>query len=171
MKVLAENHITVTKSLFMEGMLRISRDSYGKTARRAALVLLGLWVALLIFTLSVNGGLWQTTGILICVVFVSLWLLVVMPRSHAKKAWKAQESRYGSTMERTARFYDDHLQIQGDCLEKTVAYSEIQQIKYSRRLMILITQDRVGIMLALDGFGKQTAREAEAIILNKEMDT
>ncbi len=169
MKIYAENKITVTKSLFIEGMLRICRDSYGKTARRAVLVLAGLWVALLIFTLAVKGDLLQTTGILALVVFVSLWLLVLMPRSNAKRAWKAQEARYGSTMDRTAYFYEDHLVIQGDCVEKTVEYGRIRQIQRSKNLMILITTDKVGVMLALDGFEKLTAEQVEALILNKEL--
>ncbi len=171
MKILAENRISINKSLFMEGLLRISRDSYGKSARKAALVLLALWVALLIFTVAVKGSLQQTAGVLIPVAFVCLWILVVMPRSNAKKAWKAQAAKFGNPMERRACFYGEYMTVQGDCVDTTIAYSDICQIKRSRRLMILVTRDNVGVMLALNGFKMLTATQVEALILSKEMET
>ncbi len=168
MEALAENHITVTKSLFTEGMLRIARDGYGKTARRAVLVLLGLWMALLIFTVVSRGDLVLTLGFLVLLSFISLWILVLYPRSQAKRAWKAQIAKYGDPMERTAYFYDDHLLIQGDCVETTIQYSEIAQLHRSRRLLILVTENKVGVMLAQDGFVHLTAQQVEALIKEEQ---
>ena len=37
MEKIAENQFTITKPLFMEGMLRISQDGYGKSAQKAML--------------------------------------------------------------------------------------------------------------------------------------
>ena len=58
MKLQAENRFTVTRELFLEGMLRVSRDSYGKYAAKCMLVFVAIWAALLIFTLSTGGSMY-----------------------------------------------------------------------------------------------------------------
>ena len=45
MEILAENRFYMTKPLFFEGMARISKDTYGKWAKKFTLVLLLVWAA------------------------------------------------------------------------------------------------------------------------------
>lgn len=164
MEKLAENQFTITKSLYMEGMLRISRDGYGKTARRTMLVILGLWVAFFLYALAVKGDLLQTLGVLLIILAAGLWICVGMPRSNARRMWKALEAKYGCDLHRTTCFYSDHLEIRGDGLEKHISYEEIEQILISRRLLILICGDKTGVLAALNGFTKGNANEAKALI-------
>ncbi len=152
MKLHAENRFTVTKELFMEGMLRVSRDSYGKYAAKYMLIFVAVWVALLIFTLTTGGSMGNVLFCLGVVVLIGLWICVWTPRNHAKKAWKAQQAKYGDTMKRITQFYDDHLEIRGDCPEKTVGYDEVKEIKESKNLILLICYDKMGILLSQNGF-------------------
>lgn len=152
MKLQAENRFTVTKELFMEGMLRVSRDSYGKYAAKCMLVFAAIWVALLIFTLSTGGSLGHVLFSLGVVVLIGIWICIWTPRNHAKKAWKAQQAKYGDSMKRITQFYDDHLEIRGDCQEKTLSYNDIKEIKESKNLVLLICYDKMGILLSQTGF-------------------
>ena len=160
----AENQFTITKSLFMEGMLRISRDSYGKAAAKAMLLVLGLWGAFFLYTLAVAGDAAHALLFLVIIGMAGLWLCVGIPRSNANRAWKALEGKYGSNLHRTTSFYPDHLEIQGEGLEKHISYDQIVQILLSRRLLILVCQDKVGILLALDGFTDGNAQQVKALI-------
>lgn len=152
MNLQAENRFTVTKSLFFEGMLRASRESYGKYAAKCMLLFGAIWVALLIFTLSTGGSMGNVLFCLGVVVLIGFWICIWTPRSHARKAWKAQQNKYGDSMKRITRFYEDHLEISGDCPEKTVAYDDIKVILQSNNLMMLICYDKLGIMISRNGF-------------------
>lgn len=152
MKLQAENRFTVTKALFHEGMLRISKDTYGKFAAKAMLVFLGIWVALSAFTLLTGGGTGSIFFSLAIIALIGIWLCFWTPRSNAKKAWTAQSAKYGDSMTRITRFYEDHLEVSGDCADKAIAYADIKEIKHSDHLIILLCFDKVGIMLARDGF-------------------
>lgn len=165
MEKLAENQFAITKSLFMEGMLRISRDGYGRAAVKAMLVVLGLWCAFFLYTLTVGGDVVHALGFLIILGIAGLWLCVGMPRANARRAWRALEGKYGNNPQRTTSFYPDHLEIHGESLEKHISYKEIIQIKQSRRLLILVCDDKTGVLVAMDGFTKGTGNEVMALLL------
>ena len=148
----AENRFTVTQALFREGFLRISRDGYGKFAAKAMLVFGGIWLALLAFTLITGGSMANVMFSLFVIAVIGVWICIWTPRNNAKKAWQAQQSRYGDTMLRVTRFYDDHLEIRGDCPEKTVTYDNIKEIKESKNLILLVCYDKMGILLSQTGF-------------------
>ncbi len=164
MEHLAENRIVITRSLFLEGMLRLSRDSYGKAAGKAMLVFLAAWAAFLAFTLASTGTFLQALPLLGLVGLIGLWLCIIMPRSNARRAWKVQEAKYGSAAQRVSRFFDDHLTIVGEGVEKTVFYTDVREIKYSKNLMLLVCEDNIGVMLALDGFQNGSAAQVESQI-------
>lgn len=164
MERLAENQFTITKGLFMEGMLRISRDSYGKAAAKAMLLVLGLWGAFFLYTLAAGGDVAHALLFLVIIGMAGLWLCEGIPRSNANRAWKVLEGKYGSNLHRTTSFYPDHLEIQGEGLEKHISYDQITRILRSRRLLILVCQDKVGILLALDGFTDGNAQQVKALI-------
>ncbi len=160
----AENKFTITKSLFMEGMLRISRDSYGKAAAKAMLLVLGLWCAFFLYTLAAGGDVAHALLFLVIIGMAGLWLCVGIPRSNANRAWKVLEGKYGSNLERVTSIYPDHLEIQGEGLEKHISYDQITRILQSRRLLTLVCEDKVGILLALDGFTDGNAQQVKALI-------
>lgn len=149
MEVLAENRFTITRDLFVEGMLRISKDGYGKFAARSMAVLLGVWLILLVFALVTGGDVAHTMLLLVLLLLIGWWLCVLMPRSNARRAYKALEQKSGGEMERITRFYADHLRIGEDCV---IPYDRITRIRRSRRLLILTCEDKVGVLLELKGF-------------------
>ena len=163
MEKIAENQFTITKPLFMEGMLRISKDGYGKSARKAMLLVLGLWTAFFIYTLAVKGDLVICLGFLILLCVAGLWLCVGMPRSNAKRLWKSLEGKYGCNLQRTTSFYPDYFEILGDGVERQITYEEVLQIKQSRRLLILVCEDKTGVLLALNGFGQGNVNDVKAL--------
>ena len=160
----AENKFTITKSLFMEGMLRISRDSYGKAAAKAMLLVLGLWGAFFLYTLAAGGDVAHALLFLVIIGMAGLWLCVGIPRSNANRAWKALEGKYGSNLHRTTSFYPDHLEIQGEGLEKHIPYDQIKQLLCSRKLLILVCEDKTGVLLKLDGFTEGTVSDVIALL-------
>lgn len=164
MDFLAENRTTVTKKLFREGMLRISRDGYGRSAGKAVLVLLGMWLVFLIWTLCSGGSFAQSLGSLGLVGLLALWICVYLPRYNAGRFWKAQEAKYGSVMERTVRFYPDRLTVTGEGIAQSVAYSQITGIKESRNLLVLICENKTGILLSRTGFSGMKEEEIKALI-------
>ena len=165
----AENHFTLTKKLFLEGMLRVSRDSYSKFALKYILLLAALWAAFLVYTLMTAGSMANVLICLVVVALLSLWIGVWTPRKHAKKAWNAQRRIYGDTMERTTTFYGDHLEIRGDCAERDIDYTDIRKVLESRNLILLLCHDRMGILLAQDGFTRGDAQTVKDLIREANM--
>ena len=162
---LAVNRFTITKSLFVEGMLRVSAERYGKFAKKAAVFLGGLWVVLLIVTLVLRSSLLFVLGEFVIIGLIILWLCVYMPRHRAGRAFKALQDRCGGDMERETRFYEDRLEIETSEIEKTIEYSQITEILTSKRLMVLVCEDKTGVLLSLEGFivgDEMTVREIAA---------
>lgn len=164
MEILAENRYQMTKQLFLEGLKRLSRDSYGKTARKATLVLLIMWVVLTVVLMCIGGTYLQALAYLAAILFFCLWLNVLAPRKHAKKSWEALINRCGDTPERITRFYEDRLEIDSGGTIKTIPYEEIVDIKQSRQLWLLVCRDKMGVMLTKDGFVSGSAEVVTALI-------
>ena len=164
MEQLAQNRTVITRRLFREGMLRISRDSYGKAARKSMLVFGALWLGLLAYTLVCGGSLGQTMSYLILIGLIGLFLCVYLPRYNAGRRWKAHEAKYGSAAERLTCFYREHLTVTREGIESSFFYREIIEIKESGRLLILICQDHTALLLDKRGFSGPSAEEIKALI-------
>lgn len=164
MNLRAENRFSITKDLFIEGMLRVSRNSYGKYSAKAMLLFFGIWLVLMVFTRMTGGNMGTVYFSLCVVILVGIWICIWTPYSYAKKAWKAQQAKYGTSMKRITRFYDDHLEIKGDCPEKSLDYTEIRHVLFSKKLMILVCQDKVGIILSQNGFTQGDADTVRDLI-------
>ncbi len=164
MEILAENRFYLTKSLFLEGMARISRDSYGKTAKKCTLIFLLVWAVMSALLLAIGGTIIQALIYLVIILLFCLWLNVVPPRKHAKKSWKALVDRCGEDPERITRFYEDHLEIDAGGVIKSIPYSEILEAKQSKHLLVLICADKMGVILAKDGFTQGNTEEVLALL-------
>lgn len=164
MEKIAENRFSISKSLYMEGMLRLSRDSYVKSAAKAILVVLGLWCMFFLYAVVAKADLTQPLGILFFICLAGLWICFGIPRSNARRSWRALEGKYGSDLHRTTSFYPDHLEILGEGLEKHIPYEDIIQIKRSRRVLVLVCKDKTGVLLALDGFTLGTVQDVTALL-------
>lgn len=170
MEVLAENRFTITKSLFFEGMLRVSKENYGKSARKAVAVLGLLWLVL------AAAALWQRQGLvfvgveLLVVCLAGLWITVLLPRSKAKRAFEMLENRSGD-LERVTRFYQDGLEVETSGTKKAVPYSEIVQVLHTKRLLILLSADRVGVLVKHDAFLSGSETIVRELIDQAQADT
>lgn len=164
MEILIENRFSVTKSLFFEGLGCLSRDSYGKTAKKITLLLLVMWAVLSVVLMLIGGTWMQALAYLAAILFFILWLNVLAPRKHAKKSWEALVNRSVEEPERITRFYEDHLEIDIGGSLKDIPYGDIVQIKQTKLLYVLVCADKMGVMLTKDGFVKGSAEEMEALI-------
>lgn len=168
MEILAENRFTITKPLCYEGMLRISAEGYGKFAKKAVMVLAAAWLILTAVTLWRGYSLGYMVIEFIVLCMVSLWICVFVPRNKAGRAFKVLTSKYGDDLERTTRFYEDRLTAETAECQTEVLYSDIKQILYSKRLLILVTESNSGILLKLDSFTSGSDFTVQNLLKNLE---
>lgn len=164
MEILAENSFPLTEKLFLEGMGCLSRNSYGKTARKFTLILLLIWVIISAVLLFLGGTFAQPLVYLAATLFLCYWLNVAAPRKHAKKAWDALLSRSGDSPQRVTRFYRNHLEVDAGGTVKVIPYGDILQIRETKNLIMMISADKMGVMVAKNGFTIGNYEEIVALI-------
>ena len=164
MEPLAENRFTVTKELFYEGMLRVTKESYDPFKKKILLVLAAAWAILAVATLISSGSPAYAVVELVVVVLIGVWLSVLVPRSKARRAWAAMENRSGGDLERVTRFYPSYLEAGNGMEEITVFYEDIRQILHSEHLLVLLSAEKVGVLVARDGFVSGDADAVQALI-------
>ena len=164
MELLAENRFTITKELFYEGMLRVIKESYGPFTKRIMLVLAAAWAVLAAVTLMGSGSLSYAVAEFVVVVFIGIWLSVFVPRNKARRAWSALENRSGTDLERVTRFYPNYLEADNGVEEITVFYEDIRQILQSEHLLVLLSVEKVGVLVARDGFVSGDTAAVQALI-------
>ena len=153
MEPLAVNIFTITKSLFYEGMLQVIGKRYFPFAKKVLLVLAALWAALAAVTLFMRGNSPIPVLIeLLVVVLIGVWLWVYIPATRARRAWKALEDKCGGDLERVTRFYPDYMEVDSGGETTDVYYEDVRQLLMTDHLLVLICEDRVGVLLARDGF-------------------
>lgn len=164
MEILAENRFNLTKSLFMEGMAQVSRHSNKKLKKQIALLLLLLWAVMSALLLLIGSSPVQVLIYLVVFLILGFWFNVQMPKNHAKKAWDSLVYRCGENPERATRFYSDHLEIESGESVKSVLYSEISVILQTDRLVVLICQDKMGILVPKSGFILGSPDDIQALV-------
>lgn len=164
MEPLAENRFTITKSLFYEGMLRVSQESFGPFAKKVLLVLAILWAIMTAVTLFSSGSPVYALVELIVVVLIGFWLCVYIPRNKARRAWAALENRCGADLERVTRFYPGYLEVDSGGEEITVFYEDIRQILQSEHLLVFLSAEKLGVLVARDGFVTGDMAGVQALI-------
>ena len=164
MEPLAENRFTITKELFYEGMLRVIKESYGPFIKKIMQVLAVAWAVLAAFTVFKRGSLSYAVVELVVVVLIGVWLSVFVPRNKARRAWAAMENRCGSDLERITRFYPSYLEADNGIEEITVFYEDIRQILQSEHLLVFLSVEKVGVLVARDGFVSGDAATAQALV-------
>ena len=162
MEILAENQFVLTKPLFIEGRLAMSRESYGRSAAKIVATLLVLLIVLVAGSLLL-GLRAATVGMEVVILSVMIfWLLYGFPRNNAKTAYKALTKKSGGEPERITRFFADQLEIEGPGVHTILSYGQIEQVLRTRHLLILISDEKAGVLLKLDGFttgGEEKVRE------------
>lgn len=151
-ETVAENRFVLTKELFDEGMRRVWWDGGGRSVKMLLAALCLVWLALTAFTLLRGGSFAMPLVELLILALVILWAAVWLPRGRTRQAWRAMESRGAAEAERSVCFCEDRLTLQTAGQEKSLAYGEIVRILHSRRLLILIAEDKTGILVKKDSF-------------------
>lgn len=164
MEILVENSFDMTKSLFLEGMALLSRDSFGKDAKKASLVFLLVWAITSILLMLIGGTIVQALIYLVIILLFCFWFNVMLPRQNAKKAWTALVNRCGTDMQRITRFYEDHLEIHTGGTVKAIPYTDILDIKQSKRLLVLACVNKMGVMVTRSGFTTGSAGDISALL-------
>lgn len=164
MEPLAENRFTITKELFYEGMLRVIKESYDPFKKKIILVLAAAWAVLAAFTLFQRGSLSYAVVELVVVVLIGVWLSVFVPRNKARRAWAALEARCGTDLERITRFYPSYLEADNGSEEITVFYEDIRQILQSEHLLVFLSVEKMGVLVARDGFVSGDADAVQALV-------
>lgn len=170
MEPLVENRFTITKSLFYEGMLRVSAESYGKLAKKGVALLGAAWLILAAVTLWQRQSIGYVVIELIVLCLASLWICIFVPRNKAKRAFRQLENKYGGNLERVTRFYQERLEAEASEARIVVYYSEISQILRSKRLLLLVTEDKTGILLKLDSFTRGGEAAVRELIKNTKTE-
>ena len=155
-ETLAENRFQMTRELFFEGMARVWAAGARKSIGRWLLLLGGLWLAFTVYTLLQGGSLLfplMELGVLGAVI---LWCLVFLPRGRARRAWNALEAQGRANTQRCTRFYEDRLEAESGGQTTEVSYAEINRILRSEHLLLLITENKTGILLKHDGYTRGT---------------
>lgn len=152
MEKLAENRFTITKKLYREAMLCMSKESYGRAAGKVICLILGLWCIFAVYMLASGQKAGQLIGSLLVIGAVALWVLVGMPRYYARRAWRALQAKYGTDMDRAITFCEGHMEVHSESVEMQILYENVRRIMKSRHLLILICNDKTGILVARDGF-------------------
>ncbi len=160
----AENRFTMTKDLFFEGMALVSKTGYGKLARKGTVALAAAWAVLLVLTLLWRQNLWIAALEGAVMVLAAVWLEAVLPRSRAKRAYRKLEAQSGGDMERITRFYAGELEVLTAGTRRRIPYDRVQTLLRSRNLLVLVCQDKIGILLKLDGFTLGSAEGVQALI-------
>lgn len=160
MEIKAESEYTLTEKLFREGMGRVNRDTYGRTVKKALIALAVLWTALAAVTIYISRSLFFAL-VEFLVVGAAAWTIAVsIPRSRVKRSWTAMRERSGGEMGRRVRFYQDRLEVAPG--GTVVLYGDVEEVLDTRRLLILITDKKAGVLVAKEGFtagGPETVRE------------
>lgn len=148
----AVNRFTITKSLFYEGMLRVIRTDLGPFIKKVLIALAALWAVLAAVTLLTKASPSYAIVELVVLAAVALWLCVYIPRNRARQAWKALESRSGGDMERVTSFFDDRLEIDSGAETTVIPYADVLQTLPTEHLLVLTCKEKVGVLIARDGF-------------------
>lgn len=153
MELKAENVFTVTEDVFKEGMRRIIRDEYGPMATKALAFLVVVWVLMTVFTFYMNGNIVLAVMEFVVIAAIAAWMELAVPHRRAKKGWEAAKRRSGEGMTRRTLFYEDRLEVEAGAVDTLVVnYEDVRKTLTTKNLLIIINCDKVGVMVALDGF-------------------
>ena len=149
---IAVNRYTLNKDLFKEGMKAVSKKSYGPTASKSMLGLIGLWLILAVATIYMDGPPMYVLIEGIVVALMCAWVALYLPWVKIRRAWKAMGGENASDLDREVRFYERFLEVESRGQEITLFYEDIVEVLQSRHLLVLVNKERVGVMSTLDGY-------------------
>lgn len=153
MKSIAENHITITRKLFNEGIIATRNKNYIKTVTKLAFALILFFIIASIWIISTGENPIYLAGEFAFIIILLFWLVFILPRTGNRKHYKSMCLSSSETPTRTTRFFQDHaLVISETGKEVFIPYKDVLELKESKNLWILNCQNNQGILLKKDGF-------------------
>lgn len=151
--LIAENHITITKKLFNEGMRAVENKAYKKDIQRLTLLLAVLYSLIALWILYTNGSLFLLLGESVFLAALLFWLFIMLPGTKRKNKYKAMAQGRNIAPERTIRFYQDYMSVVAKTGETTdTGYQEITGWMETDNLYILNCTDKRSVLVSKSGF-------------------
>ena len=150
---IARNQFTVTKELFTEGKIATLGGSYRKAARILCIILILVLAGTGIWMLFSGGSLFYLFGEILFTALIIVWLTVFVPRSGAKRGYRAMISASDKTPERTTLFYHDHFtSVTETGKNVTFLYKDVENLTETKSLWVMTCKNKMGVMIKKDGF-------------------
>lgn len=151
MEPFAENRIEIDRTLYFEGVNAVT----GRANRKRALCFLAIVAALLLAVSAVliwqGGNLWFAIAQAALLALMSVWMLVLAPRSRARRGFAAMAKQNAGDLHRTIRFFEERICVQAASGETQISYAQVTELLTTRNLHVL----RCGgsaLLLARGGF-------------------
>lgn len=165
MKLIAENRIEITRQLFNEGMRTIENKKYKKLTWKIALIILAICAAGAMFLLHTGSSLVYLAGEGIFFAAMLAWVAYMLPRNKRKSSYQAMCRKSGGVPARTVRFYQEHMTILSETgNETTILYKDVLECHETKHLWVLISREKIGVLLKKDGFTTGNAEIIKTVI-------
>lgn len=158
---LAVNEFQLTKKLFIEGAQAVMKKEVGHVIRISLIILGLLWAGVAIWTFVRQANPLFVVFEFVVISAVGIVVSVVLPRRRATKMYKDLTESSGENPTRRTEFYSDCLFVQAGGQRMEVRYKDIANILSTKNLLVLVTKERLGIVLLHDGY--ESGSEAEVL--------
>lgn len=150
---LAENHITISRTLFDEGMRAVENKEYEKSVKKIAVSLTIIFAIAAAWLLYIGGSLIFLLGEAIFLGALLFWLTIMLPGSRRKGKYKTMLHGCDNVPSRTTIFYQEHLTvITNNQKETTIPYSDVIGYQETNSLYILNCKNKISVLLDKMGF-------------------
>lgn len=109
----------------------------------------------------VQRGFGFTAGLLIVAVLALAVVVYAAPLRLANKAARRNRKQYGCDVSVTLRFSQEGIKAHNEQMgtDAEIRYEQIEQVKQSKSLYLLVLREKMALMVAKDGFSKGSAEK------------
>ena len=150
---IAENHITITRKLFNEGMHAVENKNYKKEIKLLALILTLLYLIVAVWLIYTGGSLFFLLGESIFLAALLYWLFIMLPGTKRKNKYKSMSQGMDTVPERVIRFYQNHMSISSNSGKATdITYQEVIGWEETNNLYIINCTKKRSVLVSKGGF-------------------
>lgn len=150
---IAENHITITKKIFDEGMHAAEFQSHKKERMLLVAILSFIFFILVIWLWNAGSSRILPFSELVFLTALTLWLFVLLPKTKHKNKYQAMTRGMDSVPSRITCFYEDHMSITDDFENVThISYEDITGWLETKNLYIINCTEKRNVLLSKTGF-------------------
>lgn len=150
---IAENHVTITRALFNEGMHAIGKKGYLKGMRNLTILLVLAYILIAVWTFYNNGSPFMLIGETFTLTVLLLWMFIFLPRSKLKTKYKIMSQNGLVTPSRIIRFYEDSFTVTNGSGKMTnISYKKVSEWQETKNLYILHCDKNTWVLLSKEGF-------------------